>query len=87
MELDEKTLRLIAVGASVACNCQACLLTSSSRARENGANDQEIAEAVEIGKRVRVGAAIKMDEYVTGLQEAVAAAVDFVGTECGCTNS
>jgi AhpD family alkylhydroperoxidase len=86
MKFDEKTIRLIAVGASVAANCQACLLANATKAREDGADEQEIAEAIEIGKMVRAGAASKMDKYAAGLREVVAAAMDFAGAECGCTD-
>ena len=84
MKFDEKTIRLIAVGGSVAANCQACLLTNAAKAREGGADEQEIAEAIEIGKVVRKGAASKMDKYVANLQDIVAAALSFSNSECGC---
>ncbi len=50
MEFDEKTIRFIAIGASVACNCQGCLEFNISKAREIGAIETEIAEAIQIGK-------------------------------------
>ena len=85
MKFDDKTIRLIAVGALVAANCQACLLANATKARENGADEQEIAEAIEIGKMVRTGAASKMDKYAAGLREVVADAMDLAGAECGCS--
>jgi AhpD family alkylhydroperoxidase len=84
MKFDERTIRLIAVGASVAANCQACLLINATKARENGADDQEIAEAIEIGKMVRVGAASKMDKYVDNLREVVTQAAGPASQDCGC---
>ena len=63
MKLDERTLRLIAIGASITANCQPCLQTNVAKALECGANEQEITEAIEVGKRVRKGAATKMDEF------------------------
>jgi AhpD family alkylhydroperoxidase len=86
MNFDEKTMRLIAVGASVAANCQACLLANAAKARENGADEAEIAEAIGIGKSVRAGAAAKMDKYVAGLREVILAAMDSIGSACGCAN-
>jgi len=86
MNFDEKTMRLIAVGASVAANCQACLLANAAKARENGAAEADIAAAIGIGKSVRAGAAAKMDKYVEGLREVILAATDSVGPACGCAN-
>ncbi len=85
MVFDEKTIRLIAVGASVAANCQACLLINATKAREHGAEEREIAEAIEIGKRVRAGAAVKIDKYAAELSGVVQAAMDSLSPECSCT--
>lgn len=70
MKLDNRTLALIAVGASVSANCQPCLERNVSTARKCGAEDREITEAIEIGKRVRQGAASKMDEFAICFTEA-----------------
>ena len=53
MKLDDRTLRLIAVGASITANCQPCLQANVTKALEYGADEQEIAEAIEVGKIVR----------------------------------
>lgn len=74
----------MAVRASVKANCQPCLLVNDTRAQENGADDQEIAEAIEIGKMARSGAAAKMDKYVANLGNEVPQAVDPASQECGC---
>ena len=37
----------------------------AGRAREKGADDQDIVMAIEIGKSVRKGAATRMDQYVS----------------------
>ncbi len=37
----------------------------AGRAREIGADDQEIVMAIEIGKSIRKGAAARMDQYVS----------------------
>jgi hypothetical protein len=47
---------------------------------ENGAAEQEIAEAIEIGKMVRNCAASKMDKFASGL----CAAVPSFATGKGC---
>jgi AhpD family alkylhydroperoxidase len=72
MELGVKSSTLIAVGASTAANCVGCLKKTVSMAREVGADEEEIAQAVEIGRRVRAGAATKLDEVATSLSGAIA---------------
>ncbi len=71
MAMDEKIRELIAVGASITANCQPCLKYHTDKALESGADPSDVAEAVEMGKRVRKGAAAKMDgfasETVTGI--------------------
>ena len=53
MKLDEKTKELIAVGASITAHCQPCLEYHSKKALEFGSDAEEIAEAIEMGNRVR----------------------------------
>ena len=84
MKLDDRMMRLIAVGASIAANCQPCLEANLSRALDCGAGEQEIGEAIEIGKLVRQGAASKMDRFVQTLGNAWAASTsDKDGCGCG----
>ena len=78
MRLDNQILALIAVGASVSANCQPCLEHNVNTALKCGADAQQIAEAIEVGKRVRRGAATEMDKYAYWLGRAV----DLVG-HCG----
>lgn len=84
MILDDRTIRLIAVGASISANCQPCLETNVSKALENGADEQEIAEAIEVGKMVRKGAASKMDKFISVTYCAAFSSADPIKTECGC---
>ncbi len=84
MRLDVQTLELIAVGASVAANCQPCLEHSVGKAVEYGADDQQIAEAIEVGRRVRQGAASGMDHFASSLNTAVAAPVRAADSKSGC---
>lgn len=67
MKLDDRTIRLIAVGASIPANFQPCLEINTTKALENGADEQEISEAIEVGKIVRKGAASKMDKFASSL--------------------
>ncbi|MDR3562646.1 MAG: carboxymuconolactone decarboxylase family protein [Negativicutes bacterium] len=69
MTFDLRTIALIAVGASVAANCQPCLRHHSAKAREAGLSDEEIQAAAEVGKAVRMGAAKQMDQLLARLGE------------------
>ncbi len=84
MKLDDRTKALIAVGASITANCQPCLQSTVTMALQSGAGEQEIAEAVEIGKRVRRGAASKMDAFAASLNQAVPSAAGEADGGCGC---
>jgi AhpD family alkylhydroperoxidase len=73
--MDIRTKELIAIGASVTANCQPCLEYHVTKARENGAEEKEIREAIAVGRTVRKGAAGKMDQYASEMvNEAVATA-------------
>lgn len=85
MKLDNRTLRLIAVGASITANCQPCLQINVAKALECGAGQPEIAEAVAVGKMVRQGAASKMDTFANSLDPA-ASTVSTAEDGCGCAS-
>ncbi len=68
MEMNGKIGELIAVGASITANCQPCLQIHVGKALKSGASPQEVAAAIEIGNRVRKGAAAKMDAFSSSLQ-------------------
>jgi AhpD family alkylhydroperoxidase len=84
MKLEARILRLIAVGASITANCQPCLQTNVTMALEAGAAEQEIAEAIEVGKRVRQGAASKMDMFISSLHQAIPPSTSPSMRGCGC---
>lgn len=84
MNLDKRIISLIAVGASVAANCQPCLQSTVGLARKGGAEDQEIAEAIEVGRRVRKGAAAKMDRFSADLSRTVSQSGDATDPVCEC---
>lgn len=67
MKIDNKTKELVAIGASVTANCQPCLQYHLAEARRFGAGEQEIADAIEVGKQVRRGASAKMDAFSSKL--------------------
>lgn len=54
MKLNEKTKELIAVGASITARCEPSLDYHLKNALKFGAEVEEIVEALEIGKRVRL---------------------------------
>lgn len=84
MKLDERTMRLIAVGASITANCQPCLQINVTKALENGADEQEIAAAIGVGKMVRQGAASKMDKFAASLNQAAPLAASATDGGCAC---
>ncbi len=63
MSLDPKAGMLVAIGASTAANCTGCLEEIVKIARGMGADEQQIGEAIAIGRRVRNGAAAKTDPF------------------------
>jgi len=69
MTFDKRTVELIALGASVAVNCQPCLQFHINEALKVGVAESEIKEAIQVGKTVRKGAAYKMDQLVSKLME------------------
>jgi AhpD family alkylhydroperoxidase len=83
MKLDARTASLIAVGASVTANCQPCLEINTARAVKHGAEPLDIADAVEIGRKVRAGAAAKLDAFASGLGPTAPAARPGQAA-CGC---
>lgn len=84
MELDNRIKALIAVGSSVTANCQPCLQSTGLMALESGANKQEILEAIQVGKRVRAGAASRMDNFTLDLNDAVRIPEASTMEGCGC---
>ena len=87
-KLDERALELIAIGVSVAVNCQDCLKHHAHRAMESGADEKEIVDAVKVGMMVRKGAASIMDRFVAREAAKVGcnefAEQEAMQSECGC---
>jgi hypothetical protein len=67
--MDVKTKLLIAVGATVVANCQSCLEEVIGESLTSGAEEQEIVEAIAIGKMVRNHSQSKMDRFAPTLFE------------------
>ena len=53
--LDLKTKELIAIGASLGAGCGSCFNLHASKAREAGATDEEIREAIAVSEVVSAG--------------------------------
>ncbi|NLW83854.1 MAG: carboxymuconolactone decarboxylase family protein [Phycisphaerae bacterium] len=62
--IDEKIKELIALGASVACNCHPCVKFHTDKARKMGIAANDIQTAYAVGQMVRKGAAGQMDELL-----------------------
>ena len=85
MKLDERTRKLIAVGASVACNCHPCLEYHLGRAQSMGIETALIEQAIDAGKAVRAGAASSMDRHASRLTGRKGAALQAACSGAGCS--
>lgn len=85
MKLDSRTLALIAVGASVSANCRPCLERNIEAATRCGADQNQIGEAIDIGRRVRRGAASKLDEFASKFNYARGISPDRAIVPCECS--
>lgn len=84
LNLDEKTQALIAIGGSIAANCIGCLEKTVSMAMELGIEENEIGAAIDIGRRVRAGAAAKLDEFARSMNVGTASSAVAKNEGCGC---
>jgi AhpD family alkylhydroperoxidase len=84
MKLDDRITELIAIGSSVTANCQPCLQYHIDKALESGASDPEIAQAIEVAKMVRKGAAAKMDTFAATMGKSAPADAGAPREGCGC---
>ena len=84
MKLDQRIMRLIAVGASIPANCQPCLEINVAEALKNGSDQQEIAQAIQVGKMVRQAAGSNMDRFAEGQHYVALSSVKTAESGCGC---
>jgi AhpD family alkylhydroperoxidase len=70
MTFDARLTELIALGAAVSANCAACLTHHIGKAREIGLPPEEVEAALEVGRRVRRGAADALDRAAARLGQA-----------------
>lgn len=67
MALEDRVMSLIAIGASISANCTSCLHHHVKLARANGADEEEIQEAIDIALAVRRGFAAELDNVIATL--------------------
>ena len=67
--IDAGVKELVAIGASIAANCQPCVKYHVGKARKMKIEEEEIQQAIEVGKMVRRGAAGQMDKFLEELWE------------------
>lgn len=82
--MDTKMKELIAVGASIAAHCQSCLEYHVAKAGEAGACEEEIMEAVSVGKLLNKGATAEMNRFVSNLIERNHTVLNKTENGCGC---
>jgi AhpD family alkylhydroperoxidase len=70
MTLDARLTELIALGAATAANCASCLEHHVGKARQIGLPAEEVDAALEVGRRVRQGAAGAIDRVAARLRAA-----------------
>ncbi len=63
-----KITELIAIGASIGANCQPCLKTHLRLAREYGATEEEIKEAINVALTVRMNSTKGIDKAIEEIQ-------------------
>jgi AhpD family alkylhydroperoxidase len=84
MKLNDHIRELIAIGAAVGANCHSCLRYHAAKAREQGASDDEIVEAIEVGRAVRKGAHDRMDKLANELMSGRRTTASLGAADCGC---
>lgn len=67
--MNEKEIILASIASSIACNCIPCYEHYWLRAQEEGISKGELNEAVEIGEKVKSGAAVVIRNKVDLIQQ------------------
>ena len=84
MTLDTRIRELIAVGTAIGANCHNCLQHHAAKAREQGVPDNEITEAIEVGRAVRKGAQGSTDKLANELLSGRRTTAPPATADCGC---
>ena len=84
--MDDRTKKLIAIGASVGANCHPCLEYHVGQALVAGIDRDDMMEAVKVAEAVRAGAASSMDKLALKLiRDNVATNSDTENKTCCCS--
>ena len=67
--MEDQVKELIAIGASVACNCHPCIKFPTAKAKEMNIESKLVQQAIEVVKMVRKGAADQMGELLKGFSK------------------
>ena len=84
MTFDARVTELIALGAATAANCAACLEHHVGKATEIGLPAEEVEAALEVGRRVRQGAAGALDRVAARLGMTASATAPTARAALGC---
>ena len=63
MALDQKTRELVNVGVAIGINCQSCLDFHVKKARELGATNEELADAVRAARDMKLTVSTRLLEH------------------------
>jgi AhpD family alkylhydroperoxidase len=61
--MDDRTKELVAIGASFAARCQPCLRHHLAKAREAGADEEDIRAAIDLAKKISAAGNDRMAEF------------------------
>jgi len=67
--MEPRTKELAALAASVAAHCQPCFRHHLKKAREAGASEEDIEQAVELAERISAVGDQRMAEFVEGVMK------------------
>jgi len=87
MKFDDRIRELIAVGTAIGANCHPCLRYHTAKARDIGIPNDEIAQAIEVGKGIRKGAQGSIDKLVDELLSENRTKLSPVAADCGCSST
>lgn len=88
--MDGKVRELVAVAASLAAGCTTCLEHHVAEAKQAGATPEDVQEAIEVARAVRVTALTSMDTFATKVVTGesaltmAAATTGKCGPNCNC---
>lgn len=79
--MDEKTIELIAIGASVTAHCQPCVSYHVGKAKGLGISEEMIREAIGVGQMVERGAGAAMRDFIKESLDKAVSGVDCCSTK------